>query len=79
MSNKNAYEIRLEILQMAHDDVFHTYYEKLNVLRAEDEKNSIKKMLTETEIDGLFPKTKVILERADELYAFVSSTPSMSL
>jgi hypothetical protein len=78
MSNKNAYEIRLEVLQMAHDDVFHTYYEKLNVLRAEDEKDPSKKMLTETEIDVHFPKTNVILERAEELYTFVSSMPSIN-
>ena len=75
MSNKNAYEIRLDVLQMAHDDVFHTYYEKLNVLRNQDEKSQTCQMLTETEIDALFPKPQLILERAEELYSFVNSTP----
>jgi hypothetical protein len=73
MSNKNAYEIRLDVLQMAHDDEITKFHQKLDLLRCEEETSSGKKMITETEIDELFPKTKMILERAEELYSFVSA------
>lgn len=72
MSNKNAYEIRLDVLQMAHDDELSKFHQKLELLRCE-ESGPNKKMITETEIDGMFPKTKMILERAEELYSFVSA------
>jgi hypothetical protein len=34
--NKNAYEIRLEVLNLAHGDSWNTAHEKLNVLREQD-------------------------------------------
>jgi hypothetical protein len=73
MSNKNAYEIRLDVLQMAHDDELAKFHQKLDLLRCEADKDPRKKMITETEVDGMFPKTKVILERAEELYSFVNA------
>ena len=73
MSNKNAYEIRLNVLEMAHQDEMTKFHEKMQLLRLEEEKDPTKQMLTETEVDGMFPKTKNILERAEELYAFVSA------
>jgi hypothetical protein len=73
MSNKNAYEIRLNVLEMAHQDEMTKFHEKMQLLRLEEEKDPTKQMLTETEVDGMFPKTKNILERAEELYSFVSA------
>ena len=34
--NKNAYEIRLDLLNLAHGDMTNRFYEKLNVLREAD-------------------------------------------
>jgi|APGre2960657373_1045057.scaffolds.fasta_scaffold34795_2 hypothetical protein len=73
MSNKNAYEIRLNVLEMAHQDEMTKFHEKMQLLRLEEEKDPTKQMLTETEVDGMFPKTKNILQRAEELYSFVSA------
>lgn len=73
MSNKNAYEIRLNVLEMAHQDEMTKFHEKMQLLRLEEEKDPTKQMLTETEVDGMFPKTQNILQRAEELYSFVSA------
>ena len=65
---KNAYEIRLDVLQMAHSDEYDKYHMKLETLR-----NS-RGMLEDAEaIEALTPKTSAILARAEELYKFVSS------
>jgi hypothetical protein len=68
--NKNAYEIRLDILRMAHDDLFNKYHETLGSLRYNAEKNNelFDSGITET----LYPKTNDIIARAQELYSFVS-------
>jgi hypothetical protein len=66
---KNAYEIRLDVLQMAHSDENMRFIEKLNTHRIFDEKGN---HTTSPEIiDGLFPKTQDIIKRAEELYRFV--------
>lgn len=67
---KNAYEIRLDVLQMAHNDEHMRFMEKLNVYRRFDDKGN---MITPTEevINSLFPKTADIIKRAEDLYAFV--------
>ena len=67
--NKNAYEIRLEILRMAHGDVFNKYHEKLSAHRCNaDKKNETHDV---NACDSLYPNTREILSRADELYRFV--------
>jgi hypothetical protein len=63
---KNAYEIRLDVLQMAHNDAQMKYLEKLNSLRDNNGKVTDHKM-----IDEIFPKTSDIIKRAEELYMFV--------
>jgi len=70
MPNKNAYEIRLDVLQMAHADENMKFNEKLNFHRKFDETGS---MINPTEqmINDLFPKTSDIIKRAEELYRFV--------
>ena len=64
---KNAYEIRLEVLQMAHSDEYDKYHHKLETVR--EENGSLKDA---DAIDALTPKTADILARAEELYKFVS-------
>ena len=67
--NKNAYEIRLDILNMAHQDVFAMYHEKLGILR----ESALRKneTLDVTFCDQLYPSVKQITARAQELYTFV--------
>jgi hypothetical protein len=66
MANKNAYEIRLEVLQMAHSDEYSRYHHKLDTIRNSDG------FLDDTNsIDALTPKTSDIIARAEELYKFV--------
>jgi hypothetical protein len=63
---KNAYEIRLEVLQMAHSDEYNKYHHKLDTVRNEQG------LLDNADaIEALTPKTADILKRAEELYKFV--------
>jgi len=63
---KNAYEIRLEVLQMAHSDEYNKYHHKLDTVRNE------RGLLDNADaIEALTPKTADILKRAEELYKFV--------
>jgi len=65
---KNAYEIRLEVLQMAHSDEYDKYHHKLDSIR--DDRGML---VDASKIDALTPKTSDIIARAEELYKFVSS------
>jgi hypothetical protein len=67
--NKNAYEIRLEVLQMAHSTVWNQYLEKLNIMKNNTDKAN--QFFDETLVDGLAPKTTAVLSYAAELYEFV--------
>jgi hypothetical protein len=64
---KNAYEIRLEVLQMAHSDEYSRYHHKLDTIR-----NNDGFLDNADSIDALTPKTSDIIARAEELYKFVS-------
>ncbi len=65
--SKNAYEIRLEVLQMAHSDEYEKYHHKLDTIRNKDGF-----LDDEQGIDSLTPKTSDIIARAEELYKFIS-------
>lgn len=67
--NKNAYEIRLEILKMAHDDAISKYHHKMNAHQHDADKGN--KEFDKTLIESLFPVPADILTRAAELYQFV--------
>jgi hypothetical protein len=69
--NKNAYEIRLEILKMAHSDATGRYYQKLDQYRINADKNN--KEYDTTLVDSLFPTSADIIAKAEELYAFVEN------
>jgi hypothetical protein len=64
---KNAYEIRLDVLQMAHSDEYDKYHHKLDTIR--DDRGMV---VDASKIDALTPKTSDIIARAEELYKFVS-------
>jgi hypothetical protein len=67
--NKNAYEIRLDILNMAHGDLFAKYHEKLGILRDNAHKEDT--TFDTAHCDELYPTVGEIAARAHELYAFV--------
>jgi hypothetical protein len=67
--NKNAYEIRLDILNMAHSDLFSKYHEKLGILR--ENSNRKNETFDLAHCDVLYPTVQQIAARAQELYAFV--------
>lgn len=69
--NKNAYEIRLDILNMAHSDIFAKYHEKVSTLR--DNANRKNEPFDINHCDALYPSVDQIVKRAQELYAFVES------
>lgn len=68
---KNAYEIRLEVLQMAHSDAFVKFNEGMALIRYLADKNNDYSDVN-NKIENSFPKADDILKRAEELYAFVS-------
>ena len=68
--SKNAYEIRLDVLQMAHADESMKFVEKLNIYRTVDANGALVNPPEEI-IEKLFPKTADIIARAEELYSFV--------
>jgi hypothetical protein len=63
--NKNAYEIRLDVLGLAMGLVSDEYNRKWSVW----ERNDIEK--TSKTPTPAFPSTQNILDKAEELYAFV--------
>jgi hypothetical protein len=75
--NPTAYGIRLEVLRMAHNDCFELFQHKLNAL--ENSKPVLENgtgvtrffPVSETEINGLYPTTGQILDRAKQLYKFI--------
>jgi hypothetical protein len=71
--NKNAYEIRLEVLQLAHGDIMTEYHEALNC-----QKETIYQDGQETsdlsKVDVTLPDVSRVIARAEELYKFVEKS-----
>lgn len=67
--NKNAYEIRLDVLGMAHGTLMSKYHQKLDTKRMEAERTNAK--FDDNVIDSLLPTTSDIIAYANELYQFV--------
>jgi hypothetical protein len=65
--NKNAYEIRLDVLGNAMTLVMEEYNRKWGVWDRRDCENKT------TDPQPLFPNTKEILDKAEELYKFVEN------
>jgi hypothetical protein len=73
-NSKNAYEIRLAVLQLAHGDLFNASAWKLDELRKlkPDLNGYISEAkVSEADIERIMPTSAQIIKRADELYAFV--------
>jgi len=68
-TNKNAYEIRLEILRMAHDTEVGKYHHKISTHR--DNAINSKTEFDASLIESLYPNPEQILALATELYTFV--------
>jgi hypothetical protein len=62
--NKNAYEIRLDVLGIAHSDLMHAYYEAINLETDPAEKQKLLNKL---------PTTDEIINRANLLYQFINN------
>lgn len=64
--SSDAYNIRLSILKLAHDDCFDVFYRKID-----SAKDTTENGLTEEYINSIYPSTDNIIKRAEELYKFV--------
>lgn len=67
--NKNAYEIRLDVLSLAHGDLVNIYHRKVDEHFRNSEK--FNKEFDTNLIEKLYPSSKDIIARAEELYKFV--------
>ena len=73
MENKNAYEIRLEILHMAHQDCQQKFNEIMGSISRIQDRSSTPEILTKEKLYELYPTTTEIITRAEELYKFVAN------
>lgn len=70
--NKNAYEIRLDVLHIAHNDLMDVFHEKLhNAKRKMIGDNWTEEKIDEKIISNLLPTSEDIIKRARQLYEFV--------
>jgi hypothetical protein len=70
--NKNAYEIRLDVLHIAHNDLMNVFHEKLhNAKRRMIGDNWTEEKIDEKIISELLPTSEDIIKRARQLYEFV--------
>jgi hypothetical protein len=70
--NKNAYEIRLDVLHIAHNDLMDVFHEKLhNAKRRMIGDNWTEEKIDEKIISELLPTSEDIIKRARQLYEFV--------
>ena len=71
--NKNAYEIRLEVLQLAHGDIMTQYHEALNCQKETIYQDG--QMTSDlSSVDVSLPDASRVIERAEELYKFVEKS-----
>lgn len=69
--NKNAYEIRLDILKLAHDDLMGQYNHKISILQNEADRQQT--AMDAEQVTALYPSTDDIIARAERLYRFVDT------
>ena len=76
-TNKNAYEIRLDILRLAHGDLMTVFHEKLHnakMKKTGDQDGSwVEDKIDDKIISDLLPTSADMIKRAKELYAFVEN------
>lgn len=69
--NKNAYEVRLDVLTMAHNDLVGVFHQKVDILREQANQNN--QPFNVKHFDENYPTPKEIIARAQELYRFVEN------
>jgi hypothetical protein len=76
-TNKNAYEIRLNILTIAHGDLMTVFHEKLHNAKkrmvGDQDDSWVEDKIDDKVISDLLPTSEDIIKRAKELYAFVEN------
>lgn len=70
--NKNGYEIRTKVLEMAQNNIWQDYHAKLGAFETSVKKDG-DEIVTTVEMPEV-PGTDAVLEAADKFYAFVSGT-----
>lgn len=73
MSNKNAYELRTDILSMAQSRVMDIYNQEFSVWDMSCERHPDTGALMSTTTPPTYPTTSEILKTANELYTFVEA------
>ena len=73
MSNKNAYELRTDILSMAQNRVMDIYNQEFSVWDMSCERHPDTGALMSTTTPPTYPTTSEILKTANELYTFVEA------
>jgi hypothetical protein len=72
--SKNAYEIRLEVLSIAHGDLMEIYHQKLHnakIKMLDDGSGWTEEKIDDNIITDLLPTPADVIKRAKELYTFV--------
>jgi len=76
-TNQNAYEIRLNILSIAHGDLMEVFHEKLHNAKkrmvGDQDDSWVEDKIDDRVISDLLPTSEEIIKRAKELYAFVGN------
>ena len=73
MANKNAYELRTDILSMAQSRVMDIYNQEFSVWDMSCERHPDTGALMSTTTPPTYPTTSEILKTANELYTFVDA------
>ena len=73
MANKNAYELRTEILSMAQNRVMDIYNQEFSVWDMSCERHPDTGAIMSTTTPPTYPTTSEILKTANELYTFVEA------
>ena len=74
-TSKNAYEIRLDILSIAHGDLMTVFHEKLHNAKkrmvGDQDDSWVEDKIDDKVISDLLPTSEDIIKRARQLYEFV--------
>ena len=73
-TNKNGYEIRTKVLEMAQNNVWNDYHAKFNGFTVQNEKEG-DELVTKVTMPEV-PGADAVLEAAEKFYEFVNGKPS---
>ena len=74
-TNKNGYEIRTKVLEMAQNNVWQDYHAKFNGYEATVKKDVDNEIVTTVTLPDV-PGADAVLEAAEKFYEFVNGKPS---